>query len=29
MCLEQARLKVDDVIAELVVFGLQVLVKLA
>lgn len=29
MCLEQARLEVDDVVAQLVVLGLQVLIKLA
>ena len=29
LCLEQARLEVDDVVAQLVVLGLQVLIKLA
>ena len=29
MCLEQARLEVDDVVAQLVVLGLQVFIKLA
>ena len=29
MCLEEARLEVDNVVSQLVVLGLQVLVKLA